>query len=249
MAELAVIQQLPVVRVGARGQQQLGERERVRVLVLVVATQRAGRRCIRRVQAVPQVAGVRIAAVLQQRAGRAERGFRADPRIVPGAREVQQRLPSVRAALAAGQRWIGRDLRPDRCLVPGGGRDVDAGAGQVGVGGQHPGRSVPAGGLVVAAEAQAGERKEFIRRSGGLVDLVGEPAVPLDHLQVLLQPRPGGEPVVPGDYELRAGQRDRVGALGVILGDQLQGSGHARAGQVPHVLGLFAELIQAGVVG
>src|SRR5215470_18343936 len=35
----------------------------------------------------------------------------------------------------------------------------------------------------------------------------------------------------------------------VILGDQIQGSGHARAGQVPHVLGLLAELLQAGIVG
>ena len=117
------------------------------------------------------------------------------------------------------------------------------------MGGQHPGRSFPAGGLVVAAEAQAGEREELIRRSGGLVDLVGGPAVPLDHLQVLFQPRPGREPVVPRDHELRAGQRDRVRALRVILGDQIQGSGHASARQVPHVLGLLAELLQAGVVG
>ncbi len=54
---------------------------------------------------------------------------------------------------------------------------------------------------------------------------------------------------MPGDDELRAGQRDRVRALRVILGDQIQGSGHARAGQVPHVLGLLAQLLQAGVVG
>ncbi|MGH3402021.1 MAG: hypothetical protein ACRDRJ_05790 [Streptosporangiaceae bacterium] len=71
----------------------------------------------------------------------------------------------------------------------------------------------------------------------------------LDHLQVLPEARPGGEAVVPGDHELRAGRRDWLRALGVMLGDEIQGSGHARAREVTHVLGLLAELFQAGVVG
>jgi len=54
---------------------------------------------------------------------------------------------------------------------------------------------------------------------------------------------------VPGDDELGAGQRDRVRALRVILGNQIQCSGYARASQVAQVLGLLAELFQAGVVG
>jgi hypothetical protein len=34
-----------------------------------------------------------------------------------------------------------------------------------------------------------------------------------------------------------------------MLGDEIQGSGNARAREVTHVLGLLAELFQAGVVG
>ena len=67
LAELPVVQRLPVVGVGPRGQQQFGQREPVRVVRLVVlaAAQRAGDRGERRVQPVPQVTGVGVGAVVQ----------------------------------------------------------------------------------------------------------------------------------------------------------------------------------------
>ena len=52
-----------------------------------------------------------------------------------------------------------------------------------------------------------------------------------------------------GHHQLGAGQSHRIAAAGMVGGDQIQGAWHACPGQVPEVLGLLAELLQAGMVG
>ena len=49
---------------------------------------------------------------------------------------------------------------------------------------------------------------------------------------------------MPGDHQLRAGQRDRVRALRMVRGDQLEGPGHPGPGQVTKVFRLLAELLE-----
>lgn len=71
------------------------------MLVFIMGAERAGHRGVGRVQPMPQVPGVRIGPLLQQRPRRAEGRFFGDVRVVPGEREVQQRFPAVRAAYLA----------------------------------------------------------------------------------------------------------------------------------------------------
>jgi len=68
--------------------------------------------------------------------------------------------------------------------------------------------------------------------SASATDFIGRPPVSLDHLDVLLEPGPRGKAVVAGDHELRPGQRDGVGSLRMMRGDQLKGAWQAGPGQV-----------------
>jgi hypothetical protein len=107
-AELAVVQHLAVIGIGAGVEEERGQREGVRVLGLVTfaAAERPGQGRERRDKPMPEVAGVRIGAMFQQQPGGAQGGGLADRRVVAGVCEVEQRLPSVRAALASGERRI-----------------------------------------------------------------------------------------------------------------------------------------------
>ena len=125
---------------------------------------------------------------------------------------------------------------------------MDAGTRDSGLIGQQAGRLLPAC-WRVAAVTQAGQREELIGQAVGLRHFVRNPPVVLDDFQVPLQPGPRGEAVVTGDYQLGAGQSHRIAAAGMVGGDEVQGARYARPGQVPDVLGLLAELLQAGIVG
>ena len=115
--EHPVVERLAVVRIGAGLQEQAGEGERVRVPGLADRAQfplaeRPGQHRERGGQAVPEVAGVRISAGVQQEPCGSQDGILTDLRVVPGVGQVEQRLPPERAALAAGLARIGGQDAP-----------------------------------------------------------------------------------------------------------------------------------------
>ena len=256
--ELAVVEGLAVIGVGAGHQQQAGQGQPVRVPGLplraaLALAERAGQHGERRAQAVPQVAGVRIGARGQQEAGRGQHRIAADVRVVPGVGQVKQRLPPVRAALAPGRAGIsGQDpgqlggVRRRR-----GGRRAAAGQLRV-VAQQLPGLAplTGTGGLV----GDAGQAQELVGpalRARGRVQAPREAAVALHRLDVPAEPGPAGEAVAPGRDQLGGAEREgrRGRAARVMPGDPGQ-RGRVAGGHGPlQVPGLVTELLEAGLVG
>ncbi len=207
-AELAVVQRLGVIGVGARGQERAGQGigPRVGGLPALATAQRTGQRGEGRGQAVPQIAGVRVGAVIEQHAGSPDDRVRADVGLVPGVREIQDRLPSERPSLGGGQRRIRGQQGGKRVHVGRGRGRVHRGAGESRVRGEQCGGAPPAGRVVVLAVPQTGQQQELVRVRGRRLDLVRGTAVVLDDLDVPLERGPRRETVAAGDDQLRAGQ-------------------------------------------
>ena len=127
---------------------------------------------------MPEVAGVRVGARVQQQPGRGQDGALVDLRVVPGVGQVEQRRPAERAALAAGGGGVGGQDAPQRLGVGRRGGRVDAVPGDLGVLGEQTAPLGPAFRLVIFV-VQAHQAEELIGQAGGAVarHAVGEAAV------------------------------------------------------------------------
>src|SRR4051812_17218100 len=130
-SEHAVVERLAVVRIRTRVEQHPRECEGVRMARLVsrpllAFTERAGQRGERRREPVMQEAGVGIGArVEEQTSGRGD-GVDAGIVQAAGVREVEDRLPTMRTALAARGPRVRGEVALDIVDVGARGRDVDA---------------------------------------------------------------------------------------------------------------------------
>jgi hypothetical protein len=149
--------------VAAGFEQQAGQGQRVRMARLahraeLALAEDAGQHGERGRQAVPQVAGVRVGTVVEQQAGGPDGRLRADAGIVPGVREIQQRLPLERAALGRGQRRILGQQNAESIDIGCCRRRVHRGCGELRMRGEQLGGALPAGRVVVVAVTQARQR-------------------------------------------------------------------------------------------
>ena len=225
---VAVVESLPVVGIGAGLEQQPRERQLVRMRrgIALAAAKRPGQRGERRAEALPQVAGVRVRAVVEQYARRRQRVPSGSGGAEARVGEIQERLPAVGAAL------------PVRCLpiaieqLAGGGRLADRGnrvnrrGRELGMACEELPRPSPAPGVVVAV-VETCQAEEFVdeRVLAGvrLADrLRGRRArVALRELDVGLQLRPARKVERTRDDELRVGELEggELGRAGLRLSE------------------------------
>jgi len=177
-----------------------------------------------RVGSLPQVAGIRIGTAGKQQPRHLQRGVAGGGAVQAGVGEVEQRLPVVRSARSAGLRRVIRQQGRGGRDVPDGGHRVDAGGGDVRVGGKQLARPLPPG-RVVTAVGQAGQPEELPGASafGGHRAAswcpVRRARVPGNDLHVAAQFRPAAEAVLAGDHQLRVCQRDGRQRLDVSAGE------------------------------
>jgi hypothetical protein len=256
--EHPVVQRLAVVGVGAGLEQQAGQGQGVRVARLAPRAQlalaeHAGQDGERGGQAVPQVAGVRVGARVEQQPGAGEHGVRADGGVVAGVGQVEQRLAAERAARPGGAPRVRGQVRAQPGHVRRRGRGADAGPRDLRIAGEDLTGLRPPLRLVVFV-GEAAEAEELtgraVRRHPS-----GEAAVPLDDFDVTAQPGPAREVIPAGHDELGRAQREPRGRRGVRgaggvaprrLGERVRVTLADRALQVS---GLVTELLEAGFGG
>ncbi len=237
---MAVVERLRVVGIRPALEQQPGERRPIAVRGRAAA-ERPGQRGERRAEALPQVARVRIGAVVEQEPGDVRRRAPGSGEVESRVGEVEQRLPTVRAALDVGLGRVALEqLSRGGDVARRSGR-VDARAREPRVGFEHLPRSAPASGIV-AAVGQARQPQELVdqrllvanRSADGLA--VRRARVSLHPLEVRLELRPAGEPEPARDHQLcvRASERSqlrrpgrRLPEPGMELADDLGGAGVA----------------------
>ncbi len=235
--EHAVVEPLAVVGVCPRGQQQAGQRQPELVPGLVdrvlTFTESSGQRG-ERVGSLPEVAGVGVGTAGQQKPRYLQRGVAGGGAVQAGIGEVEQRLPVVGSARSAGLPWVIRQQGRGGRDVPDGGHGMDAGGGDVRVGGEQLARPLPPG-RVVTAVGQAGQPEELLgasafggHRAASRRTVRRAPVLGND-FHVAAQLRPAAEAVLAGDHQLRVGQRDGrqrldigVGKAWMELPDQLK---------------------------
>ncbi len=197
---VAVVERLLVVGVGAGLQQQPRERELVRMgrRIALAAAERSGQRGERWAEPLPQVAGIRVGAVVEQHTRSLECVAPRSGGTNPGVGEIEQRLPVERAALPVCRLGVAGEQ------IARGGRVADRGdrmnrrGRELGVGGEELPRLRPPRGVVVAV-VQARQAEELVDSSVVVGDrladrLVGRRArVPLGELDVRLQLAPSSE--------------------------------------------------------
>jgi len=211
---------------------------------LLALAEAAGQRGERRGQPVPGVPGVRVGAGVQQQPGRLQR---VDLRH-PGVGQVEQRLPAVRAGRRRRHGWVGEVGGQGRRVAGRRGRRHRAGR-QVGLLGQQRRRGRPPVRAVLRGVDQAGEPAEVVGRVGDGRHRVRVAAVAGEQLELPAQRRPGGEAALPGDHELRGGEREVGSGREVVPADQCGGLRIAGADRALQLAGLPAEVLDGRVVG
>ena len=194
-AEVGVVQALRLVEVGARIQQQGGERAAVRVGRLrdratFPLAHGAGQRAEPTFGDDRVAAGIRPAREQQPGSGERIAGWsrQADAAVA----QRQERGPAARASGRPGQSRIGVQQGAHARDVAGGSRRVDGGAGDLRVARDQALRFLPSRGCIFPVVAEAGEIDETIRRPDG-VALRGAAAGFLGHGACKLSgPFPGG---------------------------------------------------------
>ncbi|MDQ1417459.1 MAG: hypothetical protein QOF81_3072 [Acidimicrobiaceae bacterium] len=162
-------------------------------------------------EGVPEVAGVRVGARIQEQARRTKHGRLGDRWIVAGIGQVVQRLPPVGTSLPAGRRGIALEDTAQRRNVTGYRRHIDVPLADLGVLGQQRSPFDPLGrtDVFVAEASQAqepvGEIAGFAGRPAGR-----EAAVSLDDLDVTLEARPTGKAVASRDNQLGGAKAERL---------------------------------------
>jgi hypothetical protein len=213
---VAVVEGLRVVGIRAGPEQQPSERQLIRVgrRVAVASAERSSERGERRAEPLPQVARIRIGAVVEQDTSRLERVVSRSGGTKPGVCEVQERLPGVRTALPIGRRRIAVEPVAGSGRVSDGCDRVNRRRRELGISCEQLPRPRPPPRVVVTV-VQARQSEELVDERLSIADRLADglggrrARIALRELEIRLQRRPARKAVRPSDHELRVGALQR----------------------------------------